>query len=133
MRTTMITRFIHELPMQQHYNDWLTVSSNINLINIDKPEGEKIIPPRPPRGPRCGVMVAKVVDEGHYVVGVSLANPGLMKKHRGKTQRVGYDIFDGPAGIDLALMKIEDGANLPRGCRSTATTHRARNIQKQFE
>jgi len=121
MKTMMIHRYIHELPDEVGLREGAT--------NVRK-DGK---PSRPARGQRCGLMVAKVVDDNHYAIAVTLAHPGHMKNHNGELQIVGYDIFDPKQGMALANMKIVRGDDLPRVCVMPATTHRARNIQAQYD
>ena len=121
MKTTQVHRYIHELAPETAQRD--------GAVNTRK-DGK---PSRPARGERCGVLVAKVVDDNHYAIGVSLAHPGKIKKHRGETCLVGFDLFEPEVGLELALNNIATGAALPRVCVMPATTHRARNIQKQYD
>ena len=76
MRTVQIERYIHE------------EASDAQIARWEKSHQKGSLPPR---GPRCGVMVARVVDDQHYVIGVSLVNPG---HHIKGGKLVGFDKFE---------------------------------------
>jgi hypothetical protein len=113
MKTIQIHQFVHDLPTTK--------------AELTKKSGK---PSRPPRGERIGVMVARVVDDQHYAVQMSLVSSG-------RSIKGGFiadaDVFDPHIAVNLALGKIMTGENLPRVCISPATTHRSKNIQAQFD
>ena len=114
MRTVQIERYIHE------------EASDAQIARWEKSHQKGSLPPR---GPRCGVMVARVVDDQHYVIGVSLVNPG---HHIKGGKLVGFDKFDQDIAVKLALANIFTGAPLPGVLVKNPTTHRSRNLHIQF-
>lgn len=113
MRTTQVHQFIHEVPVAQA------------LTN--KKDGSH---GRVAKGEAIGVMVARVVDDNHYAINVSLTHPG----HEVKGGfRKGGDKFDKHIAITLALGKMVEGDALPRVFTQTPTTKRAKWLNYQFE
>jgi hypothetical protein len=112
MKTIQVHQVVHDLP----------TTTGQSLKKNGKPA-------RPAKGEPIGVMVARVVDDSHYAIAVSLCNPGRVTKGG----LVGDDKFHAKTGLKLALGSMVLGEDLPRVCVMPASTQRSKNIQAQYD
>lgn len=103
MKTTQIHMYLHELPSGKN-------------STVPKKSGK---PSRPARGPRCGVMVARVLDDQTFGIHASLTHP--------------TDKFDQHVALPLAVGKLVNGEPLPKiFAQAGPATKRAMHLFKQF-